>query len=74
MFVPALSPEHVLSWVESGFGPIKTLLARLDQTQPELATSVRTEIVRLADANIEKNVLVQPYLMSRATKTAQRGD
>jgi SAM-dependent methyltransferase len=70
MLVPALSPEHVLNSIESSFGPIKTLLTRLDQSHRDLAVSVRADIIRLAEANIEKNVLVQPYLMSRATKNA----
>jgi SAM-dependent methyltransferase len=70
MLVPALSPEHVLNSIESSFGPIKTLLTRLDRSHPDLAVSVRADIIRLAEANIEKNVLVQPYLMSRATKNA----
>lgn len=68
IFVPALSPQHVLQAFESGFGPIKNLLMRLDQSNPDYAASIRSDIVRLARENIQKNVLVQDYLMSRATK------
>jgi hypothetical protein len=70
MLEPALSPQHVLDSIESTFGPIKMLLSRLDQSRPDLAASVRAEILGLAKAHMEKNVLVQPYLMSRAIKNA----
>jgi hypothetical protein len=66
--IPALSPRHVLSSIENTFGPLKTLIARLDQEQPERAAALRAEILALVTPNIEGTVLRQPYLMSIATK------
>ena len=68
MYAPALSARHVQIGVESSFGPLKTLLAGLDQDQPERAAAIRAEIVLLVSENMEGNVLRQPYLMSCATK------
>jgi SAM-dependent methyltransferase len=70
IFAAALSPEHILDEIESGFGPVKRLLMRLDQSDPNFAATVRIDILRLARENMEKNVLVQDYLMSRAVKVA----
>lgn len=68
IFAPALTPEHVLHEIETSFGPIKKLLMRLDESDPDFAASVRTDILRLTRENTEKNVLAQNYLMSRAIK------
>lgn len=68
ILAPALTPEHILQEIESSFGPIKKLLMRLDQSDPDFAATVRTEILRLARDNTDKNVLFQDYLMSRAVK------
>jgi SAM-dependent methyltransferase len=70
MLIPALSPKHVLISVEASFGPLKTLLARLEQEQPERAALIRAETVNLVAENMEGTVLRQPYLMSQARKIA----
>jgi len=68
MNLPALSPKHVLASIEATFGPLKTLLARLDEQQPEQAHTLRSEILRLVREHTEGNVLRQFYLLSQATK------
>lgn len=68
MNLPALSPKHVLVSIEASFGPLKALLARLEEEQPERAAAMRAEIMSLAAENIDRNALRQPYLMSQATK------
>ncbi len=68
MNLPALSPHHVLVSIEATFGPLKTLLQRLDAEQPEKAQTVRAEILRLVKDNTDGNVLRQFYLLSQATK------
>jgi len=70
MNIPALSPQHVLATVEATFGPLKTLLARLDAQQTEQALAVRAEILGLVRDNTEGTVLRQFYLLSQATKKA----
>jgi len=68
MNIPALSPKHVLLSIEATFGPLKTLLARLDEQHPEQAHALRSEILQLIRDNTEGNVLRQFYLLSQATK------
>jgi hypothetical protein len=68
MNIPALSPKHVLVSIEATFGPLKTLLTRLDEHHPNQAQSLRSEILRLVRENTEGNVLRQFYLLSQATK------
>ncbi|BDI29116.1 methyltransferase type 11 [Capsulimonas corticalis] len=70
MDIPALSANHAQLAFESSFGPLKMLLASLEQNQPERAASVRAEIVHLVNENMEGSVLRQIYLMSCATKNA----
>ena len=71
--MPALSPKHVVIGAETTFGPLKTLLANLDQNQPERAAALRAEVTRLVFENIEGNVLRQHYLMTLATKKNEPG-
>ena len=66
--MPALSPKHVVIGAEATFGPLKTLLANLDQHQPDRAAALRAEMTSLVAENIEGNVLRQHYLMSVAIK------
>ena len=68
MQMPALSPKHVLLNAEANFGPLKTILASLDQNLPECAAALRAEIIQLVTEEMEGNVLRQPYLLSLATK------
>ena len=68
MVTPALSPRHLLIGVEATFGPLKTLLSRLDQEEPHRAAGIRDEIEALISAHMEGNILRQQFLMSIATK------
>lgn len=68
MIVPALSAKHVQMGVEATFGPLKALLAYLDQSDPGRAGELRDEMVELIALNVEGNILRQHFLMAAATK------
>ena len=68
MIAPALSAKHVQMGVEASFGPLKTMLAKLDAAAPERASDLRKQIVELIHENMEGNVLRQHFLMTAAIK------
>ena len=68
MIAPALSAKHVQIGVEMSFGPLKTMLTRLDSAAPERAAAIRAQIVSLIRENMEGNVLRQHFLMTSAVK------
>ena len=68
MVVPVLSERHMLIGVEATFGPLKSLLAKLDQEDPNRAAAIREEIVALIRDQMEGNTLKQHFLISVATK------
>jgi len=67
MLSQALSPSHVLEFMETSFGPLKRLVAGLS-SQPEKLTTLRGEIVRLIGQSFWDNAMHQEFLMTRATK------
>jgi len=69
MLSPALSPHHVLAFMETSFGPLKRLVAGL-ASQAEKLASLRSEIVSLIDHSFSHNAMHQDFLMTRATKRA----
>ncbi len=68
MIAPALSAKHVQMGVEMSFGPLKSMLAKLDGAAPERASAIRGQIVELIRENMEGNVLRQHFLMTVASK------
>jgi SAM-dependent methyltransferase len=68
MLSHALSPSHVLAFMETSFGPLKRLVAGL-ASQPEKLATLRAEIVRLIGQSFWDNAMHQDFLMSRATKS-----
>ncbi len=67
MLSQALSPGHVLAFMETSFGPLKRLVAGLS-SQPDKLTALRAEIVRLIGQSFRDNAMHQDFLMTRATK------
>ena len=68
MVVPVLSAKHMLIGIEATFGPLQSLLAELDQEDPNRAAAIREEIVALIRDQMEGNTLKQHFLISVATK------
>ena len=71
MIAPAMSAKHVQMGVEASFGPLKTMLAKLDSVAPERASQIRAQIVELVRQNMEGNVLRQHFLMTAAVKKVE---
>jgi SAM-dependent methyltransferase len=64
---PALSPGHVLAFLEFSFGPLKRLVAGL-ASHPERLAALRAESLDIIARSFAGNVMHQGYLMTRATK------
>ena len=67
MLSQALSPQHVLAFMETSFGPLKRLVAGL-ASQPDKLATLRGEIVSLIGPSFSHNAMHQEFLMTRATK------
>jgi SAM-dependent methyltransferase len=67
MLSQALSPSHVVAFMETSFGPLKRLVAGLS-SQPEKLAALRGDIVCLAGQSFWDNAMHQEFLMTRATK------
>lgn len=68
MIAPVLSAKHMLLGIETTFGPLKLLLAKLDREEPNRSATIRDEIVALVAEHTEGNTLRQHFLMSAALK------
>jgi SAM-dependent methyltransferase len=71
MGVPALSPEHHLTWMAAKLGPfIKTLGAL--QKEPAKREAFRKDFLELIGSYLVDNVVRYEYLLTRSTKVLIR--
>jgi SAM-dependent methyltransferase len=68
MRVPALSPQHHRSTLESSAGPVRRLVETLGASEPATLDRFRREFEALASEYLSDNILSQEFLMTCATK------
>lgn len=64
---PALSPRHVLHFMEGTFGPLGKVIQSLT-SQPSRLAELRAEILGLIGESFSENAMRQHFLMTRAVK------
>ena len=64
---PALSPHHMLGYLETTLGPLARAVADL-RDQPEALARLRLEVLEILGQGFGGNELRQPFLLSRAVK------
>jgi SAM-dependent methyltransferase len=68
MLIPALSPQHYRSFLETTAGPIIKVVESLSASDPEKLRAFRGEYETLIAEYYEDNMVRQDYLLTRATK------
>jgi hypothetical protein len=65
MRVPALSLPHLWNHMSASIGPLEKVVAQLT-SQPEELSSIRREVIELAEPYFWNNIVHQNYLLTRA--------
>ena len=68
MVVPALSPAHHRAVTERSAGPMRTVVAALEKSDPAKLDELRREYDRMAGEYFFENAVRQGFLMTRAVK------
>ena len=68
MIVPTLSPAHHRAVTEKSGGPMRTVVAALEKSDPAKLAELRKEYDRMASEYFFENQMRQGFLMSRAVK------
>ena len=68
MVWPALSPAHHREVTERSSGPMRTVVATLEKSDPEKLAALRRDYDALASEYLFENAMRQGYLLTRAVK------